>query len=306
MTTRLAPAYLVVGDDPYLAGEAVEQILGETSHLSVAEFGPASEPGEILQALRTPSMFGDRRVVVIRDADQFGSGVLAEIVSCLEDPSPDVAAILLSSKPLAKVAAAVKKVGRVIEAGKGKRTDLFGWLRGQAKARNLKVGGDGLGALVEAVGEERMALAHALDELALALGRGATLGPQEVRRQFAGRAETKLFGFVDAVAARETGPALESLHFLLLHGESPQAIFWALARHFRMLLVADGAPAKVAQELGIQPWRAEKLLRQARGFVPGELSRAYRALAEADRKMKASEEPEELTLERTVVAITGG
>ena len=50
-------------------------------------------------------------------------------------------------------------------------------------------------------------------------------------------------------------------------------------------------------------WLAEKLCRQARGFGQEALIEAYQVLAEADLKVKSSEEPEGLTLERAVVAL---
>lgn len=306
MTESLVAAYFVVGDDAYLTSEALEGILAGVDELALSEFGPESDPSEIFQALDTPSMFGGRRVVIVRGVHEMPADVHRRVIAYLENPSVSASLVLVSAKPLAKIAAAARKVGRVIETGKGKRTDLFGWLREEAKARGLKISGDAMGALVEAVGEERMALVQAIDELALAMEEGTRLGPEEVRRQFQRRGDAKVFGFVDAVAARQTGAALEALHRLLRRGEAPQALFWTLLRHFKMLLLAiDAAPSSVAGDLGIPSWRAEKLVRQAANFSTPELLAAYQVLAGADRKMKKSEEPEELTLERAVVAIAG-
>lgn len=304
MSESLAPAYLIVGDDPYLSSEALDQILGDASRLAAEEFVPGSSPAQILEALSTPSIFGDVRAVVVRGLDEMGAQVHGSISSYLEEPSPSVSLILLCARPLPKITAAVRKVGHVIEVAKGKRTDLFGWLREEAKSRGIKASGDAMGALVDAVGEERNALVQALDELAIALAEGARLAPQDVRRHFSGRADARVFAFVDAVAGRQPGPALDSLHRLLRQGEAPQALFWTLARHFRFLIQAgDAPPSRVASELGLPPWRAEKLARQSRNFSSQELLSAFLHLAEADSKMKKSEEPEELTLERAVVQI---
>lgn len=304
VTENLAPAYLIVGDDPYLTSEALDGILVGIDEYAISEFAPEDDPSAILQALDTPSLFGARRVVVVRRVDEMLADVHRQLVSYLENPSASSCLILLSAKPLAKVAAAARKVGRVIETSRGKRTDLFSWLRDEAKKRGLKVTGDVMGALVEAIGAERMALVQAIDELALALGEGARIAPEDVRRQFQGRAEANLYGFVDAVAGRQAGPALEALHRLLRQGESAQALFWMVVRHFKMLMIAgDAPPASVAGDLGIPAWRAEKLVRQARNFSQTELVEAYRVLAAADKKIKKSAEPEELTLERAVVAV---
>lgn len=304
MTDKLAPAYLIVGDDAYLISQALDEILSGASDLASNEFGPGADMTEVLQALDSASIFGDRRTVVVRDLDEMGAEAHRRIGAYLEVPNESVSLVMTTTKSLPKIAAAVRKFGRVIEAGRGKRTDLFGWLRKEAKARGLVFAGDSLGALVEAIGKGRTALAQAMDEFSLALGKNERLTPERVRLHFSGRADARMFGFVDAVSAREPGLALESLHQLLRQGEHPQSLFWMLARHFRLLVqVSDSAPGDLAGSLGLPAWRAEKLSRQARNFTRDELTAAYLSLAEADRKIKKSEEPEELTLERAVVRI---
>jgi DNA polymerase-3 subunit delta len=305
MTTQLAPAYLIVGDDTFLVEEAKAEIISSIGELSVDEFGPEDEPAEVFQALGTSPMFSDRRVVVVRDLHELTPEFHRELVTYLEDPNPTVVLILVSEKSVPKISSAVKKVGRLVEAARGRRNELFGWVRERAKEKGLKISGESAAALVDSVGEDRMALAQAIEEIALA-NRSGALTPADISRQFSGRADAKLFGFVDAVASRQTGTALDLLNRLLLQGEAPQSLFWLLTRHFRMLLtVLDVRSRDIEEMLGLPRWRAEKLARQAKNFTKDELGAAYRLLGDADRKMKRSEEPEELTLERAVVSIAG-
>jgi DNA polymerase-3 subunit delta len=303
MTDGISPAYIILGDDAFLVEEARNEIVSRVGEISVDEFGPEDDPREILQALGTAPMFAERRVVVVNDLAAMPAESHRELVTYLEDPNPSVVLILISEKPVSKVGAAVRKVGRQIDASRGRRNELISWARDHAKTKGLKVSGESAVALIDAVGEDRMAVAQALEEMALA-NPGGTVAPAQVERQFQGRAEAKLFGFVDAVASRQPATALDLLHRLFQQGEAPQSLFWMLTRHFRMLLAAhDLRPKQVEEMLGLPRWRAEKLARQVKGFSKEELSSAYRLLGDADRKMKRSEEPEELTLERAVVEI---
>jgi DNA polymerase-3 subunit delta len=305
-------AILISGDDAFLVGQALDEVLKDAGH-EVELVPQGADVGQVLESLRTPSMFGDRRVLILREVEGLGAEAQRELIAYLGDPSPTGLLVLVAARSLPKLVQAVRGVGRVVDAGRGRRGDVLGWLREQCRKAGLKPSSDALNALLEAVGEERMALARAVEELALAFGPGSSdslgsrIGSEEVRRQFHGRADVRVFGFVDAVADRQTGPALDALHRLVRQGEAPYALFWTLARHFRQLLsVGDRGPAQVARALGMPDWRAEKLVRQARGFQPQALAQAYRALTDADRKMKRSEEPELLSLERAVVAITTG
>lgn len=300
------PAYLIVGDDPHLSEEALHELLKGLSDSSIDEFSPADEFDQIAQALVTPPMFGDRRIVVITDLEKLAADSQRKLISYLEDPAPETTLVLVAGKASSQITAAVRQSGHVIQAGKGRRNDLLLWLKREFSNRGLSAGGDAMNALVDAVGEQRLALARAVEELALVKPGGGRIKAGDVRQQFQGRADVKLFGFIDAVAMRQSAAALQSLRLLLAQGEPAQLVFWNLTRHFRMLLMAtEGGPDHVAKALSIPRWRAEKLVRQVRNFSRDELLAAYEVLADADLKMKSSAEPEGLTLERAVVSIAG-
>jgi DNA polymerase III subunit delta len=302
---EVLPAYLIVGDDPHLTSEALQKLVEGKDSSSVNEFGATDEFDSIVQAIVTPSMFGDRRTIVVHDVDKFAAELQRQLIGYLDSPVPDATLILIGAKMPSQMLVAGRKSGHVLDVAKGKKSDLLLWLKHELAAKGLDAGGDAMNALLEAVGEQRLALSQAVEELSLAMPGGGRVTPKQITRQFQSRSDVKLFGFIDAVAERHQSVALETLHHLMGQGEPVQMLFWTLTRHFRMLLIAAEANAvEVGRELGIQPWRAEKLVRQARGFKRGALLEAYQLLAEADVKMKKSEEPESLTLERAVVAIS--
>jgi DNA polymerase-3 subunit delta len=300
-------ACLVVGDDPYLVSQGVAQALDGIGRLSTQEFAPGASMADVLTALESTSMLEARHAVVVRDLDDHPAEVARRLAAYLEDPNPSCLLVITALRPPQALVTAVRQVGHVVEAARGRRGDVLAWLREQLRRAHLKAGADALEALVESVGEERMALAQAVDQLSLANGEGARLSADDVRELFHSRTETRTWTFVDAVAARRPGEALVALNRLLLQGETPFGLFWSLTRHVRMLLVASEAPAgEVAKQLRIPGWRAEKLVRQARGFPPGALEEAYRLLARTEQRIKAGEELERLAIERTVVAVAGG
>lgn len=302
--TTLVPAVLVVGDDPYLISEAVAKALVGIDQLSVEDLPAAAGTERLFQALEATSLFGGRRAVVVRGVDEAPAEIQRRLTAYLKDPNPECLLLLVSTKPLGGLAEAVRKVGHVADAARGKRNDLFLWLRERARAMDLRMSGDAMGALLEAVGEERMALANALEELSLALGPGGRLGPDDVARQFRGRAQVTTFAFLDAAVTGRTGLSLQLMRRLLEQGEAPLALFGALARHVRGMLEVGGLPAaRAARETGMHPFRAEKLVSQAAGYPPSALAQAYREIAAADHRWKSGLEADELALERAVIAV---
>jgi DNA polymerase-3 subunit delta len=303
--TAPIPAVLVLGDDPYLVSEAVAKALGGIDPLSVEDLHALDDREQVLSALESTSLFGGRRAVVVRAVEEAPAELQRGLVAYLQDPNPDCLLLLVSGRAVAALGDAVRAVGHVVEAGRGRRNDLFGWLRDKARALGLRLAGDAPAILLETVGEERMALAQALEELSLALGAGAVVGPEDVERQFGARTQANLFSFLDATATGQTGTALVAMRRLVDRGEAPQALLGALTRHVRLMIeVGEGPASRAAKALGLNPFRAEKLVKQASGYAPPALALAYRAMAESDRRLKAGEEADDLALERAVIALS--
>lgn len=299
-------AVLIHGDDAYLVSEALAKALAGIDPLSVEELHGAEDGDRVLTALESTSLFGGRRAVVVRAVDEGGADLPRRLASYLKDPNPDCLLIVTSAKPLAALAEAVRKVGHVVQAAKGRRQDVFLWLREKSRGLGLRLTGDAPNTLLESVGEERMALAQALEELSLALGANANVTAEAVTRQFQGRTQTSAFGFLDATTTGQTGTALVAMRHLVNHGEAPQALLGMLTRQVRLMIeVGDGPPAQVAKALGLHPFRAEKLVKFAAGYSPSALALAYRQVADADRRLKAGEESDVLALERAVIAVSG-
>src|ERR1700677_649460 len=87
-------SWLVTGDDASLLNEAVSKLVGELvgkldRSLVVEDFaGEDLDVAAVVDACRTPPLFTDRRVVVLREAGAFSSDQLQPLVSYLEEPLP--------------------------------------------------------------------------------------------------------------------------------------------------------------------------------------------------------------------------
>ena len=86
-----------------------------------------------------------------------------------------------------------------------------------------------------------------------------------------------------------------------------------LLRHVRQLLQvrslldrpdAPRTQEAVAGSVGVSPWQARNLMRQAGRFTAAELVQALRAAAEGEAQMKTSRDPR-LVLERWLVSVCG-
>ena len=306
----MTPIYLLAGE-AFLSEEALDRVRSEVGvdQLSEDDFDATAEIGDILSALHTSTLLGGNRLVIIRDAHDLKKDQVEALDGYLESPSPDVALVLIASGKT-KLDARAKKTGVVVslEPPKGRR--LVSWIRDRAKMHSVKVDDRAAWALTDSIGPDLRDLDGALSQLATALGSGAQVTAQEVKKAFARVADERIFAFTDAVGERKLAPAMTALRRLLDQGDEPLLVFGALNAHIKRLLrarrYADQGARAVGSALGLPEWRAERMQKQARTYREEELVWALSILADTDVDMKGEFPSPEIALERAVVRIVLG
>jgi DNA polymerase III subunit delta len=100
---------------------------------------------------------------------------------------------------------------------------------------------------------------------------------------------------------------LEALRWSLSTGVAPVMITSALAQGVRAIgklsSARGGRPADLARELGMPPWKIDRVRQQMRGWTPDGVAVALRAVAEADAGVKGGGDDPGYALEKAVVAI---
>src|SRR5574341_839790 len=101
--SKAAGVHLIAGPDPRLAEEALEELLAgalgaqRDDALEVLR-GDETTWARVVDVARTGSLFVRRRAVVVRNAEALkGDG--GEMVAYLDDPTPELALILMAAKP---------------------------------------------------------------------------------------------------------------------------------------------------------------------------------------------------------------
>ncbi|MEX2289517.1 MAG: DNA polymerase III subunit delta [Mycobacteriales bacterium] len=309
----LIPLTLVVGDEELLVARAVSDVVR-----AAREADPDADVRDIvggevqrgdLDDLLSPSLFGERRVLVVRAAQDLGKEVATELQRYLADPLEDVHVVLVhagGAKGKALLTALNALKPRRVEAPRitkfGERRDF---VRRELRAAGRSVEEEAVAALLEAVGNDLRELASAAGQLL-----ADTNGPitvEAVARYHRGRAESSGFTVADRAVDGDLGGALELARWGQSTGLAPVLVTSALASTLRSMAVVASAgrvPAhQLAGQLGMPPWKVEKTQRQARGWRPEGLSAALSAVAGADADVKGAAADQEYAVERLLLAV---
>lgn len=265
----------------------------------------------LINTARTLPMLAKSRFLLVRNADAIPAGEVDALAGYLRSPSPESCVVLVSEKldMRSKLAKAAVEVGCFYEAAPPRPAQLPQLAQEEAAARGHALGADAAEALVDALGTDLSALDDALERLSLYVGSGQPIGLDAVEQCVVHTRTDSVWALVDAVGARDTKNAIASAASLLAAREEPLRILALVARQLRMLARMRGAlrsglqPQEAAQKAGAPPFKARELATLARRFDDGQLLRAFRTLAEADRELKGSRVPGPHVLERALLSL---
>jgi DNA polymerase-3 subunit delta len=317
------PAYLIHGDDHGRIGERrarLRELAERESGVSGVEVfeGEAAAPDAVANALCAMTFAMGRRFVIVDGVERWkDSEVTATVAPALAAMGEDTTVAFFARedgrmKAPARLADAVKAAGGDIAAEDTlKAKELPRWLVGEAVKLGVELEGAAAQALVAHVGERQQRLLRELETLAIEHGGGAHLGVEEVEAVAADSAERQIWGFVDAIVARDRVTATRRFLELRAQGEAMARLIPSTARRVREVLdvaarIAEGeSPAQVKAATRGNPWAVDRRIKEARSADPEALRAALVALADLELDTRGGTElAEDTSALRAIAAMT--
>jgi DNA polymerase-3 subunit delta len=303
----------VLGDEELLVSRAVAEAVAAAraadAQADVREYqASALVPGELAEML-SPSLFGGRRVAVIRDGQDAKKDLVAAVLGYARHPDPDATLVVTHAGGAKGKAFAdgLRDAGAtVVPAAKiSKHRERVDFVRGETRRLGGRCAEDAAEALLAAVGNDLRELAAACAQLVA--DTGGRIDAETVARYYRGRAEVSGFTVADAVMVGDVAGALEALRWALQVGVDPVPIADALADGVRTVArvasAGRGSSYQLAGSLGLPPWKIERAQRQARGWTAEGLVSAMRAAAVCNGEVKGGSDDRGYALERAVFAV---
>lgn len=308
------PLVLVQGPETVLADRAVEQVIADvrvtSPELEVVTLRAEGYEEGALTVQASPSLFGEDKLIVVRDLHQAPDALQVDLLAYLADPEDSVALVVThaSGNRGKKVLDTLKKAkALVLEAPAIKSDrDKADFVTNEFRLQRRKATGDAVQALVEAVGKDVRELASACQQLVD--DTTGTIDADVVERYHGGRVEATGFKVADAAVAGQTGEALRLLRHAVNVGVDPVPIVAVLAQQLRQLAKVGGAgrgrSADLARDLGMAPWQVDKARRALQGWTGPGLGRSIQAVAAADFEVKGGGRDPVYAVEKAILTIT--
>jgi DNA polymerase-3 subunit delta len=268
----------------------------------------------VTDELRTLSMWGDRRLVIIEDADDFVTKYRGGLEKYVEKPAKK-SVLVLNVKTWTKTTRLAKQVaatGLDVECSELKGPLLVKWLQDTARdTHHQSLSREAAVLLVELVGPELGMLDQELSKLASYVGAGAKIGSEDVQKLVGGWKTETTWAMTGAVQDGDVGFAIEALNQLLTAGEAPLKLLGGISYVFKKLVQATELSRSMPLD---QSLKQSGVFPQEVGLSQAYLRRIGRSKAEqilnllltSDAGLKGSSRlPERIQLEKLLIELAG-
>ena len=315
---------LVTGSDPRLVSDKVSEITREliksmatkesrSTILETHDAGAANSQDredairKAVASAETMSLFGEERVVVIREISEATVAELSSLVAYLAQPSDSTHLVVSATGKLPKsIADALKRAGSTTLATTppDRRQELVTWFLERLGESGLTLELSALNQIIDWLGEDQARLPGLIDILVSTYGTLRKLTSDDITPFLGDAGSVKPWDLTDAIDAGDSAKAIDMLHRMTRSGEyHPLQVMALLHTHYTKLMRLDGpelnSPQDAMSIIGSKSeFQAKKYLNQYRRLGGEGIDQAVQLLARADVDLRGGKDlGEELTME---------
>ncbi|MFN4243013.1 MAG: DNA polymerase III subunit delta [Tepidisphaerales bacterium] len=307
MARQLKPVYALVGDDSFLQMETIAEIDRQLDDAQRSTFdGEQAQLPDVLDEVRSFSMFGGGKLVIVRSADEFvsryreGLERFCQSLADSGDAGTSVLVLRLSSLPAnTRLHKLIARVGEVVKCEPPRMAELPAWIVRRARSMHrVDIAQDAALQLADLIGSDLGRLDAELARLVLMLPdppAPQVITTELVRASVAFQREQEVKEVVALLARGRVADALHRWRQLLTTDAAAEykATTWLMlwlerARSALDLKEKSAPPQMLSRATWISdPVELREFMSVATRLGRGGVTRLLKQLAELDRRIKS-------------------
>jgi len=312
---KLAPVYLLHGDEPYyldLLAEEIEKVAippAEKGLNQFVVFGKDTDVGGVLNMARRYPFMADRQLVLVKEAQQLGGWEDKSSQTLLEDyvlsPLPSTILVLCykaqdgrkaldERKSLPKAFAAK---GVLLQSKRMYDDKVPNWIGDYCRQQGAKVSLKAIQLLFDSIGNDLKRLAGEIDKILLNLRAGEEITAETVERLVGISKEYNVFELLKALGQRDL---VKANRIVAYFGRNPKdhplpPMLILLHQFFTRVLQVqasrDQSEKHLAALLGVNPFFVKDFLQAARAYPLWKVAAILGCIRRADARSKGIDTP---------------
>jgi DNA polymerase-3 subunit delta len=312
--------YVIAGKDESLVNakcqELVDELLDPQQRMTALLSANADEVSisDVLDELRTAPFLADRRVVVVKGADDFISKHRSILERYFEKPATTGILIFTTSSwdGRTRLAKMLTKVGTLVQFEEPKRWEVPGLLVQYATDKHkVKLNRDAAELLTDLVGEELSQLYNEIDKLTIFARGEKIITVQHVEALIGHHRVYDAFEVIDAITAGNMSQAIKRLRNMFEENKDAEySVVGAFAFHARRLFQAKAMlekrvnPGEIVNRLRI--WsNKDRFFAQLQRLSLPQIAALLDELAAIDYATKTGQAQAPVAIEQLVLKLAG-
>lgn len=308
----LANNYFIFGEEKYLHDDLIGRIIKIAVNPATRDFNldlfyaNDVEIERVIQVVRSYPMMDSRRLVIIKEIQEFKPADLKHLLGYISSPSATSCLIMTMAEKLRsnKALSTLADQTTAIDCRQLYDSEVVGWVQNYLKVRKLEIEAPAMTLLQAQIGNSLQNLVNELEKIQINILPRNRITVADVESVSSISKQFNVFELCNAVGERHLARGITILQHLLQQGDEPTGIVIQLGRHFVNLLkvrecVAQGkrTPAELAKVTGLANYFVNDLLRQVKNFTPEQLRASFHCLSEADYHLKIGYQRSPLVME---------
>ncbi len=297
---KFKPIYFLHGEEPYfmdlISDKLQENVLEEHErdfNQSIF-YGKDADPLTIISDAKAYPMMSERRLVVIREAQDVKNWDL--FASYFKQPNPQT--ILLIAHKYKKIDGRkaifkdVAKSGILFESQKVKDYQLVDWISNYVKTTGFTISPKASFLLADFLGNNLNKIVNELDKLAIILQKGTLISDAHIEENIGISKDYNIFELSDAISSTDLTKAMKIVYYF---EQNPKAadlvpvisnLFSLFVNLMKIQVIPNKSKENLAQQLKLHPFYVTKLIQASKSYNIKKVAQNIEILHEYDLKSK--------------------
>lgn len=291
--------YLISGESNELIKEQLDDIIADCLNVLYIDYNNSSID-EILAEASYYSLFNDKKVIIVKNANFFGSDKIAEdnskkLLNYFSNPNEFTTLVFTTNLKIdskKKIVKTIKENFNLISITNLKQYELLSKIKSIFNSEGFNIDDESLNYIIVNNSNNYDLIFNEINKIMLYYNEPSKILYNDVVNIVSKSLDTNNFKFVDKVVAKDLGEAFKLFNDLKLTKTEPLLLISLLAREYRMMLIAKNLKQAhysvydICSELGLQDWQLDKFIRNGTKFKTSELESKLIGLAELDFNIK--------------------
>ena len=313
---KISPLYFFFGEETFIIDEALEKLRAKVLSEGLSDFnlnifyGGDSSPDNICDAVETFPMMAQRRLVIVKQAEDFSAKELERLAVLVDKPVETTTLVFVATKVdmRKKFFKSFDSKGTMVKFAKPFENQMAPWIQYIAAKFDKQLSPEATEVMKESVGTNLIDIKNELCKVAQFVGDGVQEITVDHIRAVVGRTRVDtVFELANNMGMRDCANSLQLLANLLDNGQNEIAVLSLIIRHYRILLLCQEAlkeglsQPQIAARVGVHGFYIKEYIEQARKQDQKHLLEIFDILLDTDRALKSNPLSSHLWLENLIL-----